>query len=153
MNQDSKYDPRGPVPTHKIFRKRKPIPELLARYRVTESGCWEWTATRNRKGYGVVGIALNGRPVGIPAPRLQWMHHHGEIPPGHVIMHFCDNPPCINPDHLRCGTQAENLADMRAKGRQSHKGVEAVVKFMDRYRRNEVPFMGKFRSERHKRTA
>lgn len=41
----------------------------------------------------------------------------GHIPAGMIVMHTCDNPPCCNPSHLVLGTQAENLADMRAKGR------------------------------------
>ena len=121
MNHTSKYDPRGPLPERQTSRQRKPIPDLLARYTIAATGCWEWTATRNRQGYGVVGLAINGKPCGVPAPRLQWMHHHGEIPPGQVVMHTCDNPACINPGHLRLGTQADNLADMRAKGRANHR--------------------------------
>jgi hypothetical protein len=73
------------------------------------------------------------------------MHHHGEIPEGQVIMHACDNPGCINPDHLRRGSQGDNLNDCVAKGRHNSSGSEV---FWDRYRRNEVPFMGKYRSER-----
>jgi hypothetical protein len=119
MNQSSKYDPRGPLPTDKVYQARKPLPHLLRRYVVAESGCWEWTGTRNRQGYGVVGIAVNKRPTGFPAPRLQWMHCHGEIPEGQVIMHTCDNPPCVNPDHLRLGSQSDNLKDAVAKGRRS----------------------------------
>lgn len=121
MNHTSKYDPRGPLSAHPGARPRKPLEALLDRYRATDTGCWEWTATRNRQGYGVVGLAIKGRPAGVPAHRLQWMHRQGEIPDGHVVMHTCDNPACINPDHLRLGTQADNLADMRAKGRANHR--------------------------------
>jgi HNH endonuclease len=46
-----------------------------------------------------------------------WEHHNGPIPKGKVVMHICDNPPCYRYEHLRLGTQAENLDDMRAKGR------------------------------------
>ncbi len=126
MNQSStsRFDPRGPLPTDKVYQKRQPLPVLLSRYEVAASGCWEWTGTRNKQGYGVVCIAINKRPTGIPAPRLQWMHSHGEIPAGMVVMHVCDNPPCINPDHIALGTQATNLADMRAKGRGDAFGLK-----------------------------
>lgn len=142
MNLPSKFDPRGCLPADKKYKPRKPLSELLSRYTVMPNGCWEWTATRNKQGYGVIGIAIDKKPVGFPAPRLQWMHLHGEIQKGQVIMHTCDNPPCINPDHLRCGTQSDNLTDMAARGRANPKGV---IDFMDKYRRGEVPFLGKYR--------
>lgn len=125
MNADpSRFDPRGPIRTDKKYRDRKPIAELLTRYTVTAKGCHEWTGTRNKQGYGVIGMYIDGQAKGVPAPRLQWMHTRGEIPAGCVIMHVCDNPPCINPDHLTMGTQAANLADMRHKGRHNTAGLK-----------------------------
>jgi hypothetical protein len=124
MSQPSKFDPRGPLPTRTNQQARKPLPHLLRHYVIAENGCWEWTGTRNKQGYGVVGIAINKRPAGMLAPRVQWMHHHGEIPAGQVIRHTCDNPPCINPDHLRCGTYQDNHDDMRSKGRQNYTGLK-----------------------------
>lgn len=148
MNSDSasRYDPRGPLPTTRRYRTRLTLPALLSRYVVAASGCWEWTGTRNKQGYGVVCIAIDKKPTGIPAPRLQWMHCQGEIPPGGVVMHTCDNPCCVNPDHLRLGSQTDNLNDCVAKGRHNSNGSPI---FWDRYMRNEVPFMGKYRRERY----
>jgi len=127
MNQPSKFDPRGEPMLKKASKGRKPIPDLLSKYEVKPNGCWEWIATRNRQGYGVVGLYIDGRPVGLPAPRLQWMHCHGQIPDGLVIMHICDNPPCINPAHLALASQATNLADMRAKGRDNRDGLKSAA--------------------------
>jgi len=77
--------------------------------------CWPWTAARlNRKlGYGQ--IFMNGRRQ--LAHRVAWQLCRGPIPVGMVVAHHCDNPPCCNPAHLFLGTQADNLADMRSKGR------------------------------------
>jgi HNH endonuclease len=50
-------------------------------------------------------------------PRVVWEHHHGPIPEGMVVCHSCDVPACVAIEHLWIGTQADNLADMRAKGR------------------------------------
>jgi hypothetical protein len=76
--------------------------------------CWLWMGSRNalRYGYGVYGKG------GKYAHRLSWEIHHGRpIPPGMNILHRCDNPPCVNPDHLFLGTQADNVVDMVRKGR------------------------------------
>lgn len=121
-NSPSKFDPRGPVVPR--GKPRKSLAEMLKRYEISQSGCWEWTATKNLQGYGVVGMYIGGRPVALQTHRLQWMHTHGEIPDGMVVMHICDNPKCLNPDHLVLGTQRANLADMRAKGRGNATGLK-----------------------------
>jgi hypothetical protein len=72
--------------------------------------CIEWTGVRFARGYGRTSL-------GEYAHRLAWEAEHGPIPAGMVVRHRCDNPPCVNVDHLQLGTQAENLADMVARGR------------------------------------
>lgn len=71
--------------------------------------CWEWTACKNKSGYGDFDTGL--------AHRVSWQIHFGPIPKGMVICHKCDNRGCVNPDHLFLGTQYDNLTDMRTKGR------------------------------------
>lgn len=81
------------------------------------SGCWLWLgAPTGSNGYG--RLHVNGRTIG--AHRYSWQRHHGRrIPAGMIILHTCDTPLCVNPDHLRLGTQSENEADKVAKGRQA----------------------------------
>lgn len=102
-----------------MSRKAVPIEQVLSRYTVAESGCWEWTGYRNLQGYGQAlrrdETTCKYRPH--QAHRLAYEFHCGPIPDGHVVMHKCDNPACINPAHLMTGTQAENLRDMSVKGR------------------------------------
>lgn len=82
-------------------------------YTVTPSGCWEWNRNRNVYGYGRIGKKNRA----ITAHRLSWEINRGPIPPGLFICHKCDNPPCVNPDHLFLGTCKDNLNDMWSKGR------------------------------------
>ncbi len=87
--------------------------------RVDRSGgpdaCWPWTGPRDHKGYGRVGRSHK-------AHRLAWESVNGPIPqmPGHhgaCVLHRCDEPPCCNPAHLFLGTNRDNVADMKRKGR------------------------------------
>jgi hypothetical protein len=85
----------------------------------TES-CWLWTAYLKRNGYGQF-FPRRGHPV--YAHRYSYELARGAIPDGLLVLHACDNPRCVNPNHLSLGTQKENLADMRRKGR--HPGTWA----------------------------
>jgi hypothetical protein len=104
----------------------KTIEELLSRFRVTKAGCHEWAGSTNGKGYGVIllGGGSADRKILLLAHRLQWMHHHGPLGAGMVIMHRCDNRLCINIDHLQAGTQLENMHDMIGKRRSNYAGLK-----------------------------
>lgn len=98
---------------------------------VKSDGCWEWTGHRvgqvGRNNYGE--MALPGqRHNGIRAHRFSWELHYGPIPDGLWVLHRCDNPPCVRPDHLFLGTRADNLADMVAKGRATVGERSALAK-------------------------
>ena len=75
--------------------------------------CWVWTARRNSKGYGAFRF---NRTIWI-AHRFSWAIHNGSIPDGLCVLHKCDNPPCVNPSHLRLGSIADNSADMVSRNR------------------------------------
>lgn len=76
--------------------------------------CWIWKAGFYPSGYGRFSIMRRGQR----AHRVAWvLTHFKEIPEGLVIMHTCDNPKCVNPSHLKLGTQGENVIDTVNKGR------------------------------------
>lgn len=90
---------------------------MAARYKVSATGCWEWTGDR-RHGYGIV-VHEKRRHY---AHRLAWSLVNGPIPAGMYICHHCDNPPCINVEHLFLGTPKDNYDDMVAKDRDRRPG-------------------------------
>lgn len=79
-------------------------------------GCWIWTAATHEWGYGVMQRGRAGRGV-IKAHIASWIIHFGHIPIGMNVLHHCDNPPCIRPQHLFLGTISDNTQDMISKGR------------------------------------
>ena len=89
--------------------------------RPSPDACWEWLASK-RNGYGVIGSGQAQRVV--YANRYSWEFWIGPIPsggPGHhgwCIIHTCDNRACVNPAHMRLGSQGENVRDMIDKGRR-----------------------------------
>lgn len=96
---------------------RRPVSERFWE-KVAQRGaseCWPWLAGTVR-GYGY--LQRGGRRGGrVLAHRLSWEIHRGPVPDGLLVLHACDNPPCVNPAHLFLGTQGDNHADMTAKGR------------------------------------
>lgn len=91
------------------------------------SGCWEWAGRGLPKGCGRFQI-----------DKKEWLAHrfsyflaHGPIPEGLCVCHKCDNPKCVNPDHLFLGTNADNIADMRKKDRHTRGEKVAWARLCD----------------------
>ena len=90
-----------------------PLKERLLSKAVPDGDCLMWIGATHPRGYGQ--IRVNGKFQ--KAYRVSYEIHHGAIPAGLVVMHSCDRPGCIKPEHLSVGTQADNVRDMFNKGR------------------------------------
>jgi len=85
--------------------------------------CWLWTGDKTSFGYGCVTTGRGSTRKRTQAHRYVYEQLVGPIPNGKIVMHLCDNPPCVNPKHLKIGTIADNQSDMQAK-RRSPRGLK-----------------------------
>lgn len=96
--------------------KRGPYRKIPSRHRLldgigpeNEKGCWLWIMGTDQNGYGRIDKKL--------AHRVSFEEFIGPIPYGLFVLHSCDNPPCVNPRHLRLGDQVDNMNDAKNRGR------------------------------------
>ena len=111
MNTSATRGPRPESPATRMLRRTKWVGE-----------CLEFTGSK-RNGYGVltVGSRVDGTRRLMKAHRVAWEAANGRpIPPGLLVLHKCDNPPCVNPEHLFLGTPKDNTRDMVDKGRHKY---------------------------------
>lgn len=90
-----------------------------------ETECWIWESYKDKDGYGLhVHPTQNRRKI--RAHRMAYLLHYGVDPKEKSVLHHCDNPPCVCPDHLFAGTQKENMQDMIKKGRRTQPDVSGT---------------------------
>lgn len=86
------------------------------------TGCWLWTKALNVWGYASSGgLSESGKRGTFAVHRESYMKSNGQIPNGMVVRHKCDQPSCVNPEHLTLGTNADNVQDMLDRKRKPSK--------------------------------
>src|SRR4030095_15726266 len=110
--------------TDPMRKTRKNHSNFWANVQKTET-CWTWIGSLHSAGYGIIN---RRRDTAIRAHRVSYEMAFGPIPEGLHVLHHCDNPPCVRPDHLFLGTAVDNVNDMMAKGR-NHIQIPATVTF------------------------
>jgi len=105
------------------MRRLRPLVErFMGKVTIGELGkCWLWTASRSEEGYGFIRISSSTKK----AHRVSFELFVGVIPDGMLVLHSCDNPPCVNPAHLKLGTDATNAIDkaIKFRGHKSKTGT------------------------------
>lgn len=118
------FVPRRPTrrycgPTCRNQARQAPLAaRFWAKVRKSDA-CWEWTGSRYPNGYG----QFRGKGARGYAHITSWELHSGPVPDGFWVLHRCDNPPCVRPEHLFVGPPKTNTADMWAKGRARPTGA------------------------------
>lgn len=101
--------------------ERKPL-EVRFWEKVNKNGpllidtkCWEWTGAKKKAGYGFIGLNYKN----YYAHRLAYEFYYKVLPKEQHVLHKCDNPSCVNPEHLFLGSQVDNMKDMNLKNRHA----------------------------------
>jgi hypothetical protein len=122
---------------------KKPISERFwSKVKKTET-CWLWIGAKDRYGYGQLVVNRKKKL----ASHVSWMLSHGEFPKGLWVLHKCDNPACVRPDHLFLGTRLDNVADMCKKGRAATGQNHGSKLHPERIARHERSGMAKLTTE------
>lgn len=92
--------------------------------------CWEWQAFKDQDGYGKYSCWKDGNEQRVH--RIMWILKFGSIPNGMLVCHKCDNPKCVNPNHLFLGTHYDNIKDKIDKNRQLRGGLHGRSKLTEK---------------------
>jgi hypothetical protein len=98
-----------------------------------KTACLEWQGSRDKEGYGGFWNGITQR-----AHRYSWELHHGPIPHGMSVLHTCDNPSCVRPDHLYLGTQLDNMRSIGTRPSSARNALSRCETFRRRHSANSI---------------
>ena len=113
-----------PAKTRGAYKFGTDFNRFMHYIKIRSNGCWEWQGGHNGNGYGK--FKLEGKTQ--LSHRVAYSHYFGVIPKNKVIKHSCHNPSCCNPDHLKLGTQKENMIEKSQAGRHHGTHLALIVK-------------------------
>ena len=114
------------------------LDRFLSKVNKLPKGCWEYFEFKTDRGYGQFWmLGANWR-----AHRASYILHKGEIPDGMFVLHECDNPSCVNPDHLKLGTHQDNMNDKVKRDRQMKGNKHWAYRFTEEMKKHIATLPG-----------
>lgn len=128
----------------RIDPEQSPLERFMDKVELDNNGCWLWTSTILRSGYGTMWY----RGQTISAHRLSYQFYIGPVPERLHVLHLCDVKRCVNPEHLYAGTHQQNIQDRENRGKNMRGtgnpravlSAEDVLEIRRRYAAGEKPF-------------
>jgi len=119
------------------------IDRFYGKFEITDT-CWVWKGKKDKNGYGQFYMNLDKKEISVRPHRFSYMIFKGEIPDGLLICHSCDNPACVNPQHLFLGTQKINIQDALKKERMN--GPKGTKQWLAKFKDDDIREIRKLKS-------